>query len=54
MSGVGSLDKGGRDRVVENLLNARRVLKVELSGFADRSVQKGRMEAEEDSKYFNN
>lgn len=32
--------RGGRGRVVEPLLNGRRVLKVQLSGFADRSVEK--------------
>lgn len=32
--------RGGRGRVVETLLNGRRVLKVRLAGFADRSVEK--------------
>lgn len=40
VSEVGSLDKGGSGRVVKKLLNVRRVLKAELSGFADRSVEK--------------
>lgn len=54
VSVVGSLDRDGRGRIVESVLNGRRVLKVELSGFADRSVQKGRMQVKEYSKYFSN
>lgn len=40
MGGAGHLDRGGRGRAVENLLNGRMVLKVELSGYADRYVKK--------------
>lgn len=40
MNGVDSLDKGGSGRVVEELLNVRRALKVVLSGCADRFVGK--------------